>query len=63
MTPAPKPFADQLEAAANDIETLSNHQIQGLLRRAALRLRQRDTALAEVRARIVDVMDELPGKD
>lgn len=54
------PFPDQLEAAANDIDALSNHQIQGLLRRAALRLRERDKALAEVRARIVTVIAELP---
>lgn len=63
MAREPTPFPDHLEAAANDIDALSKHQIQVLLRRAAIRLREQDKALAEVRARIVALMDELPDKE
>ena len=57
------PFPDQLEAAANDIDTLSKQQIQVLLRRAAIRLREQSKVLATVRAEIAALMDELPDKE
>ncbi len=57
---ADTPFPDQLEAAASDIDTLSKQQIQVLLRRAALRLRERDKLLAEVRTGIAAAIEELP---
>ncbi len=57
---ADAPFPDQLEAAANDIDALSKNQVQVLLRRAAIRLREQSKVLATVRAEIAAVVDELP---
>lgn len=61
MTPRkPKPFTDQLRDAADNINTLPLSEIAALLRRAALRLDERDRLLKEVRDGLVGALEELP---
>ena len=63
MTPRkPKPFSDQLRNAADNINTLPLSEIAALLRRAAIRLDDRDRLLKEVREGIAGALEELPSE-
>lgn len=57
---APKPFADQLRAAADNVNTLPLSDIAALLRRAAIRLDERDRLLKETRDGLAEVLEDIP---
>lgn len=61
MTPRkPKPFTDRLRDAADQINTLPLSEIAALLRRAAIRLDERDRLLKETRDGLAEVLEDLP---
>lgn len=61
MTGEPgKPFTDQLREAADDINTLPLSEIAALLRRAAIRLDERDRLLKETRDGLAEVLEDMP---
>lgn len=61
MTPRkPKPFTDQLRNAADNVNTLPLSEIATLLRRAAIRLDERDRLLKETRDGLAEVLEDVP---